>query len=122
MGFACVMVFISVSWAADEKNRHRSLPCILKRVRRAARDKDCVSGSHFVSFAPDGHSSCALQYVIDLFGFQMMMASDALSGGQHLFSEAASLNRRGGTVNQRANLRAVRSIDNGGVLAINDNH
>src|SRR4051812_465777 len=52
----------------------------------------------------------------------MMMTPDSCARRQDFFGEAASLDSRGRAVYERANLGAVRRVDDGGAKAIDDDH
>ena len=116
------MIFIAVSRPADEQDSHWRLTDILKSVHCLARNENGVASFDHPDFTTDGHSSRSLQDVVNLFSLDVMMPPDGCAHRQYFFSETASFDVRRGAINQRADLRAVRSIDDGGALAIYDNH
>jgi hypothetical protein len=116
------MVFIAIGRAANEQDGHRRLTYILKRVRFPARDENGVACFNHADFPSNRHSSRAFQNVVNLFSLYVVMPPDGCADRQHFFSEAASFNARRGAINERANLRAVRGVDDGGALTVYHNH
>lgn len=88
--FPCVVIFKAVSRPADEQNGHRRWPCVLQRVRVPARNENGITRLDHSRFAPDSHSSRALQDVVNLFCLKVMMPPDARTRGQNFFGETAS--------------------------------
>jgi hypothetical protein len=91
-------------------------------VDEAARDEDGVTSCHLSDFVADSHSPRAAQNVVNLFRLRVMMPPDGRACGQDFFGEAATLDVRRGAVYERANLRAVRCVDDGCLIAIDNYH
>ena len=117
-----MMVFKAVGRAANQQQSNRFVAGIFQRVCLFERDKDGIARRDLAHLIADSHASSALQYVVNLFGFKMMMTTDGRPHGQNLFGQAAHLNVRCGAVNERANLGPMRCVDYSGALKIDDDH
>ena len=116
------MVFDGVSGAAHKQHRQRLRARVFERVDLPARNKNGVARFDCSRLCADGHVACPAQYVIDFFCFKMMMPPDLRADGHHFFGEAAALDVRSSAVNERANLRTVRRVDDGSIAAFDNKH
>ncbi len=116
------MIFDGVSRAAHKQKRQRLRTRVFERMHLPAWNKNGVARFDGARLCADGHVSCPAQYVIDFFCVEMMMRLDLRADGHNLFREAAPLDGRSGAINERANLRTVRRVDNGGVAAFDNKH
>jgi hypothetical protein len=116
------VILAAVGGAADEQQAQGRVARVFERVCRAARDEDGVARGNFARLPGDRHAPAPFEQVVHLFRLHMMMPPDGCARRQHFFRQTAQLDFGRGAIDERAYLRPVRRPDDGGLLAIDDDH